>query len=112
MNKKGVINIWDNWAELLAFCLLIIGFIFSASAGSAVISYIVIFLCGMAAGRLWYRQKNNLKFPWFLALMGFLLGYVIGSFYGSKRVIILLFIIGAILSYYLHAKEIIKTTDW
>lgn len=105
-------NLWEDWVEYGAFILLIIGFILAALAGSAVIQYMIIFLCGLAAGRLWYRQKNHLKFPWVMILTGFLMGYVLGSFYGDKKIIVLLFIIGGIVSYYVHDKGYIKTIEY
>jgi hypothetical protein len=114
MNKKAKLkmNYWENWVEITSFMLLVLGFFIAGSLGSAVVSYVVVFLCGMAAGRLWYRQKQNIKIPWLLIMIGFLIGFLLGSFYGNKKIIILLFVIGTVVSYYLHNKEIIKTTEY
>ena len=98
---------FEHWAEFFFFCLLVIGFLLSLAAPSAVLSYLMIFVCGMMAGRLMYERKKKLQFPYFLIIVGFVIGYVLGAFYGNKMVILTLFIIGTFLSYYLHDKGII-----
>jgi uncharacterized membrane protein AbrB (regulator of aidB expression) len=97
-----------NWAELFFFILLVIGFIFSLLTPSAVLSYALIFTAGMMGGRLMYERKNKLQFPYYLMIVGFLIGYLIGAYYGNRNVMIILFIIGGLLSYYLHDTGIIR----
>ncbi len=102
-----------NWAEIVAFILLIIGFLFSLAAPSAVLSYLIIFFAGMMGGRLVYSRKKRMVFPYLLILVGFLLGYLIGSRYGDWLVIVVLFVLGSILSYYLHEQGFIKgLSNW
>ena len=112
LGKKAKIDFSENWVEYLFFVLLGLGFFLAISSGSAVVAYIVIFLCGMMGGRLLFRLKKELKTPWIIILTGFLIGFTFGSFYGDKRVIIISYIIGIWLSYFLHNKEIIKTTEF
>ena len=81
-------------------------------AGSAVISYIVITLSGFMGGRIWYRIKENLKTPWIVILFGFLVGFVLGSFYGNKKIIILLYVVGIAISYYLHLEGYVKSLEY
>ena len=97
-----------NWAEIMAFALLIIGFLFSLFAPSAVLSYIMIFLAGMMGGRIVYQKRKNQAFPWVLILVGFLIGYLIGSRYGNYLFTIILFLVGILISYYLHIKGFIR----
>ncbi|MBN2567091.1 hypothetical protein JXB02_03355 [Candidatus Woesearchaeota archaeon] len=106
--KRASWSYWKNWAETYAIVLLIIGFVISLAAGSAVMSYIIIFLSGMFAGRLMYFRKRKLNFPFYLIIIGFLLGYLLGSFYGRKDIIIICFILGFILSYYLHEQKYLE----
>ena len=102
-----------NWAEIIAFILLIVGFFFSLAAPSAVLSYLIIFVVGMMAGRLIYERKKSMVFPYVLICVGFLIGYLIGSRYGSWLVITVLFVLGSILSYYLHEQGYIKgISNW
>jgi len=97
-----------SWAEFLFFVLLIIGFLFSLAAPSAVLSYIIIFAAGMMAGRLIYERKQKLQFPYYLIIIGFLIGYLIGARYGNWQVIMVLFVLGSLTSYYMHDKGIIR----
>lgn len=97
-----------NWAEVIFFILLIVGFLFSLVAPSAVLSYLIIFAAGMMGGRLLYYRKKSMVFPYVLVIIGFLLGYLIGSRYGDWLVITILFVLGSMLSYYLHEQRYIK----
>ena len=97
-----------SWAEVFFFILLVIGFLFSLLTPSAVLSYALIFTAGMMGGRLIYERKDKLQFPYYLMIAGFLIGYLLGAFYGNRNVMILLFVIGGFLSYYLHDSGVIR----
>jgi len=107
-NFKMAEFFFRNWAEFFFFVLMIVGFIIALFAPSAVISYIIIFLSGMIGGRLLYDRKQKLTFPYYIILIGFIIGYVIGTYYGSRKVVIILFILGILLSYHLHNKGYIR----
>jgi len=109
INKKGL-KYFSDWAELFFLVLLGIGLMVGISSPSAVITYLVGFFAGVMAGRLIYERKNKLRAPYMLIVIGFVIGYVIGTFYGDKRVTFLLFIFGAVLMYYFLDKGIIKDT--
>ncbi|MBD3313375.1 hypothetical protein GF345_02950 [Candidatus Woesearchaeota archaeon] len=96
----------DKWVELFFFTLLIIGFIISLSIGSAFFSYIVIFLFGLMSGRLLQLRKNMV--PFYLIVLGLLIGYLLGSRYGNWKIIVFVFIIGTSISWYAHEKEYIR----
>ena len=101
---------FKSWAELFFFAVMIMGFIVSlwATSFSAVISYIVIFLSGMIGGKLLYERRKKLTFPYYIIIIGFLIGYVIGTYYGSRKIVIILFVFGLLLSYHLHKKGYIR----
>lgn len=101
---------YKNWMEFWFFVLMVIGVLIALSSPSAAISYIVIFLSGMLAGRLLYERKDKIQFPYLMIIIGFVIGYLIGVYYGSRRVSIVLFIIGAILSYKLYDNKILRDT--
>lgn len=102
-NKKGI-DYSQEWAELFFFVLLIIGFIISLSTGSAFVSYITIILAGLLSGRILHDKKKKVKFPYYLIIVGFMLGYAIGDFYANTKVLIFLFVATNIFSYWLHEK--------
>jgi hypothetical protein len=105
---------FKNWVEFFFFVVMVVGLIFGlwATSFSAVISYIVVFLSGMIGGRLLYDRRQKLAFPYYLIIIGFLIGYVIGTYYGSREVVIILFVIGVLLSYHLHKKGYIRDVPY
>ena len=102
----------DNWAEFFAFVVLVIGFIIGISAGSAVIVYLISVFFGAAFGRWWFRFKKKLKVPAAIITIGALIGLTLGSYYGDRKVIILLFIVGFVVSYYLHDRKIVHSAEY
>ena len=101
---------FKNWAEFFFFVIMVIGFTFAlwATSFSAFINYIVVFLSGMIGGKLLYEKKKKLSFPYYLIVIGFLIGYVMGTDYGSATVVVILFVLGILLSYLLHDKGYIR----
>ena len=111
LNKKAKLNWYDHWAEYLAFIALVVAFIIGITILNVFLSYVTSFLMGLMVGRVWFRYKRHLKFTWFLVIMGFMLGYVIGTFYSDTRIIIALFVLGWVIGYVLHDRAIIKSRD-
>tara|TARA_B100001971_G_scaffold42872_1_gene37826 strand:- start:94 stop:426 length:333 start_codon:yes stop_codon:yes gene_type:complete len=101
---------FKNWAEFFFFVIMVLGLIVAlwATSFSAVISYIVVFLSGMIGGRLLYERKKKLIFPYYIILAGFMIGYVIGTYYGSRKVVIILFVLGILFSYHLYNKGYVR----
>ncbi len=110
LTKKMAEFFFKSWAEFFFFVLMIVGLIVAlwATTFSAVISYIVVFLSGMIGGRLLYERKHKLAAPYYIILAGFLIGYVVGTYYGSRKVVIILFVLGVLFSYHLHNKGFIR----
>ena len=111
---KGVLmfNIYKNYWEFLFLALVVIGIVVALLSPSAVISYIIILISGIFAGRLIYSRKNKIRFPYFMIIAGFAIGYLIGVYYGNKIIAALLFAIGAVLGYKLFDKKILKDTKY
>lgn len=102
----------EHWVELVAFILLVIGFFLAAASGSAVISYFLAFFCGGLGGRIWFTTKTDTRIAWSLILVGFLIGFVLGSFYGDRWVIIISYAGGFLVGYYLHKEGYIKSVNY
>jgi 4-hydroxybenzoate polyprenyltransferase len=98
------LNYWLNWAEYFAVMLMIIGFAVSLAIESMWLNFTVVFIAGVMAGRLFYGRRRTTKFTHYLIVIGFLVGYLIGSYAYSKIAIAIIFVGAAILSYYLHSK--------
>ena len=101
---------FKSWVEFFFFVLMVFGFVIAlwATSFSAVISYVVVFLSGMIGGRLLYDRKRKLTIPYYIILAGFLIGYLIGTYYGSRKIIIVLFVLGVLFSYHLYNKGYVK----
>jgi energy-coupling factor transporter transmembrane protein EcfT len=112
LGKRGVGEFyWRNWAEVFIIILIMIGFLVSIVIRSAWLSYLIIFLAGLMGGRvIAKRHKRQPLLPYFLIIIGFLFGYLLGAlvFEINKKVLVLLFIIGGIISFYIHKKGYIE----
>jgi hypothetical protein len=91
---------------------LFVGLVLGALSPSAVITYLIAFCSGMMFGRLLYERKGKSKATYILIVIGFVMGYVVGSgiFRGDPRITAFLFVIGAILIYFLFNRKLIKDT--
>lgn len=100
---------WDEqWAEAFSLLFLAVGFIIAILLQSPFFSYVSVFLAGFVAGRVYYIKKSKEPIlPFVLIILGFLVGYLLGSFWASRFVTILFFAVGFGISYYLHMKQIL-----
>jgi len=101
-------NLEKQWVEVSALIILLIGFLIAVIVGETSLLYAFIFLAGFLAGRVFYfTHKKTFILPLILLILGFLVGYFIGSIWTNRVVSLSIFIIGFSLSYYLHMKEIL-----
>jgi hypothetical protein len=99
-----------KWPETIALLLLVVGFIIAVVLQSPSLSYLAIILSGGLAGRIYYEKNSKVKlYPLILIILGFLVGYFIGTFWVSRILILVLFGISFGVSYYLHLKKIFGT---
>jgi hypothetical protein len=98
----------ENWVEHFFLLFLILGFIISVLLKNDLLSYISILFAGGLFGRIYYikRYKEPIL-PFILLILGFLIGYLIGSFWTNRFLILLFFSTGFFVSYYLHLKKIL-----
>jgi len=108
--KKGVLDMVSMWVEYVALVVLFIGFFISMSSGSAFLSYLVIFLSGLLTGRIVFQYRKALPFKYYILMLVFLVGYILGTYvsFGSRKVIVVVFILSNILSYYIHDRGYIQ----
>lgn len=111
-----MLDFYRNWSELFFLALIAVGMLISLSAPSLAIRYLIMTLSGMFAGRILYQRKNKVKFPYYMIIAGFVIGYLMGayaSYRGSKPLAIFLFLFfaaGAVISYRLYDKKILRDT--
>jgi len=100
--------LYDKWTEFFFFIIMLAGVIIALTARSALVSYVVILIAGIMAGRIIKGGETRLGFPIYMLITGFLVGYLIGSYQYSKVIILLLYMIGMVGSNYVFSREIIK----
>ncbi len=104
------LKLHEDWAEVLAVALAVIGLILSVALRSALFTYLTALLAGFQAGRILYiKHLKEPIFPFLLIILGFLLGYLIGSVWANRVLVLILFTAVFWLSYKLHQKGIITT---
>mgnify|MGYP001598502016 CR=1 FL=1 len=104
----GTLKLQDQWPELLALFFVVLGFLISVFLRTPAFSYISVLLSGFLAGRIYYLQHYKEPIlPSVLVILGFLAGYVAGSFWVSRVWTIAFFAVGFAVSYYLHLKGIV-----
>ncbi len=101
-------DVFKNWMEYLLLVFMVVGIILALAAPSAIISYIIILISGIFAGKILQIRKNAVQFPFVMIIIGFVIGYAIGAYYGSRRMIIVLFVVGALAGYRLYDKGFLK----
>ena len=107
-----MLDLQKNWMEFFFLVVMVMGLLFALVAPSAVISYSIAFASGIFAGRLIYERKHKIQFPYIVIMVGFAIGYIIGAYYGSRWIVVISFVAGAILSYKVYDKKILKDTKY
>lgn len=107
-SRRAGFDLAEQWVELTFFVLLVFGLILSISANSVLFNFTIIFVSGLFFGRFLYQERKNLRFKFYLLVLGFLIGYLVGSYYTDKMLVTIMFVVGIIASYYLHYRNIIK----
>ncbi len=98
----------ENWVEVLAAAIMVLALVVSLLLRNVLFGYVTIVLAGLIAGRIYYIKRFSQPIlPSILIIVGFLLGYLIGGFWGSRFGILLFFGAAFGISYYLHLKKII-----
>lgn len=100
---------WEkDWPEAFMFLFLVLGFILAVLMMSPIFTYLTILISGFLAGRIFFikRYKEPIL-PFILIIAGFLVGFFLGSFWASRPLILIFFMVAFGLSYYLHKKKIL-----
>ena len=107
-----MIEYYKIWMEFWFFVLMLIGLAVALLAPSAFVSYLIALLSGFFAGRLIYERKHKISLPYIVAMAGYTIGYIIGAYYANRWIVFLLAVLGAVLSYELYNRKILKDTRY
>lgn len=110
-NRKGAggggFPFMEQWSEASTLVIFLVTLVLALIlVRSAAFAYLIALLLGFASGR--YLELRHWRFPYFLVMLGLFLAYVIGTRYGSNKIIIFLFIVGIAVSKWLHEQGKIK----
>ena len=110
MNKRATLEIepQEDWPELIAFILLVLGFVLSIGT-SVVVNYILIILAGLAFGRTFSQYEKRWPFTTILIVLGFVGGFLLGAFHTDRKLILVLFALAVFVSYFIHRKGYIAS---
>ncbi|MBU0457735.1 MAG: hypothetical protein ABH824_02535 [Nanoarchaeota archaeon] len=98
----------EQWAESFMIFFIALGFIISLLLKNAFFSYLSVILAGLVCGRIYYIKKYQEPIlPFVLIIIGFLFGYIMGSIWVSRILVLFFFSLGFAVSYYLHMKNIL-----
>lgn len=101
-----------DWPEVVALVFVIVGFLVALNTGQAWTMYLVAVLAGLFFGRRWYRRRKGDKFSLFLTMVAFLVGFGLGSLLLNIRMLVLVFLAGFAVGFWLHDKDIIKSIEY
>ena len=104
-------NFYTDTLEYLFIAIIIMGFLLAIFIRSAIVSYIIIISMGIMVGRLFYLKKKNLPFFRYMLTIGFLLGFLIGSFYANWLWLLFFFMVAAYASYKMHKHNLINDIE-
>tara|TARA_Y100000310_G_C20650432_1_gene799118 strand:- start:1719 stop:2078 length:360 start_codon:yes stop_codon:yes gene_type:complete len=112
-------DISKSGTEIFFLIVVVLGILIAISIPNKPLSLLVILLAGFAAGKVVYTRrhkstypKQNLiyfiieEFPYIIISFAFFLGFYIGSFNVSRKLVIILFAGSFLISYYFHYKKI------
>jgi len=98
------LNFSKDWVEILMIIVIALGFAVAITSKSAAVVSIIALLAGIFLGRVLYETRKGPKIPVVLISAGFVIGYLVGTIYGNRLVVLLLFVIGMLLGYATHEK--------
>lgn len=98
----------EQWVEVFSTLAILFGFFLAVLLRHAVLSYVAVVLCGFLVGRVWYvKRYKEPVLPFVLIISGFFVGYLLGSVWANRVVVLILFVVSVYGSYKLHVKKII-----
>jgi len=101
-----------DWPETLSFIFLIVGFVLALLSYTYAIAYTVVFLMGMFFGRLWVRASDSSVIPFTMMIIACLLGFVMGVLLANLQVVVVLFVGGILLGFWVHRKGWVTSVEF
>ncbi len=114
--KQPFPNLFENWVESIAVVVLIVAFILFLIVGtSAVMNYIISFLCGGVFGRILHKQKKGMLEKLWAIIIFFGIGMFIAASitgYGIRLFIVLAYAVGIAASFFVHDRFLVRSAQY
>lgn len=107
-NKKASSNFYESGPEYLFFFLIIIGAILGIVTQDLIINYTIIFFIGIIIGINYYNHRYKRSYILTMLTIAIFLGYSIASINSNWRFLLILYVFGAILGYYIKKEKIMN----
>lgn len=101
MNKKAYMNLLDFWVDYVALILLILGAVLAFIAGSKILTILIVLISSMTVGRIIYLKKSGHQLRLWYMILAFLVGLIVGTRFLTYKAVIVIFIVGAVMGYYI-----------
>ena len=101
MNKKAGFSLIDSWVDYVALIFLALGTIVAFIAGSKVLTILIVLMCGMIVGRIYYLRKSGHQLRVWYLIGAFLVGLIVGTRFLTYKAVIVTFIVGTVMGYYI-----------
>ena len=89
-----------DWGEIIGFVAAAGGALLALTTGSAMIAYVGALLTGFLFGIRWCNVKHGPKLHWYMIILGFAIGYSVGSIvYASWKIVIVCFAASMVAGY-------------
>jgi len=101
----------DTWGELYGAFLLLVGLVISILVDAAIVSYAVVFFCGIIVGRMYRLKKKQGSVLFYVISFMFLVGYLVGALIrqrGNLLVILIFFSLGCYWGNYMIKNKLSK----
>ncbi len=105
---KNSFNLLEDWLEIVMIFFLGVGVFIAVISRNTYLSYFVIIISGFFFGTLLYKSRSFDTMPRYFWMFSFLLGYLLGSFFYSWKLISLLFVLSSITAYFMYSKGLLR----
>jgi uncharacterized membrane protein YqgA involved in biofilm formation len=103
-HKKGI-NYYENGAEYMFFALVIISAIVGLITRNLFINYLIMFLFGIIIGINYFNHRFKRKFVLMMLSVALFIGYTIASYRSNWKILLILYIGGSLIGYYLKKEK-------
>jgi uncharacterized membrane protein YqgA involved in biofilm formation len=101
INKKAKLDYYESGPEYMFFILVIAGAILGLITRNSVINYSIMFLFGIIIGVNYFNHRFKRNYVLIMLTLALFIGYSIASYKSSWKWLLILYIGGGVIGYYM-----------